>query len=60
MQKLNYEVYYKTQIGELLRAAFATRYEAEKYVEEWHKNDKPRWYIKVLNDPTLCKIEYLD
>lgn len=58
---LNYRVYYKNNLGHnLLRAAFATRYEAEKYVEEWHSKDKQRWFIEVLNDPTLCKIEYLD
>lgn len=31
----------------MLRAAFATRYEAEKYIEEWHKPDITRFFIKV-------------
>ena len=61
MNGLNYEVYYRTLGGrELLRAAFVTRYEAEKYVEEWHSSDRPQWFIRVLNDHLVTRIEWLD
>lgn len=58
---LNYKVYYKHNNGEkVLRAMFAAKYEAEKYIEEWHKKDRTHWILEADEWDLHYTTEYLD
>lgn len=59
---LNYEVCFINQFGvECLRAAFVTRYDAEKYVLDHRRFDKKdRWIVRVKGDQLVNSIEFLE
>lgn len=64
--ELNFEVWYRiAKDHEVLRAAFRTRYDAEKYVEQNEIGDRPRYYIEIKGNPYNLpapggRIEFLD